>query len=72
MECYVKEELNGMFLITGEGMFTGEEDILLGQQFVETILNEGFHVACQYGKTDDGQDAMLIKFTTEPNSVLIG
>lgn len=70
METYVKEMVTGTFLLSGEGVFTGEADILLGEQFVETILNEGLHVEKIYGHTEDGEDGLLVRFTSEPNTVL--
>lgn len=66
MEWYRSVSKLGMFFLEGEGTFTGEEDIITGRQFAETLLNEGFHVAVAYGHTEEGEAAMKIKFTTLP------
>ena len=70
METYVKEMITGTFLLNGEGIFTGEADILLGEQFAETILNEGLHIDKIYGHSEEGEDALLVSFTYEPNAAL--
>ena len=71
MEWYHAPETIGTFLINGSGLFTGEADIELGKLFVESMLNDGFHVTCGYGDYE-GEEAMEVRFTTEPNSFFIG
>lgn len=59
---------SGYMLVQGTGLFIGDADIELGQMFAQTILNEGFHVVCGYCEYE-GQNALEVRFTTEPNTI---
>ena len=59
---------SGMMMINGSGLFTGDADIQLGQIFAQNMVNEGFRVTCGYGEYD-GESALEVRFTTDPNAV---
>ena len=59
---------SGLMMVNGSGLFTGDADIELGQIFAQNMVNEGFHVTCGYGEYE-GQTALEVRFTTEPNKI---
>ena len=71
MQWFPSESELGMFIVEGEGFFTGV-DIQIGEAFKETLLNEGLHVSVEYGVTEQKEQAMKIKFTTQSNTIFIG
>lgn len=71
MQWYNLESRLGFLHVEGEGLFTGK-DIVIGEQFRETLLNEGYSVTTEYGLSEELENAMKIKFTTEPKTIFIG
>lgn len=71
MQWYKSESKLGMLHVEGEGFFTGE-DMIIGEQFRETLLNEGYFVTTEYGISEQLENAMKIRFTTEPKTIFIG
>ena len=61
---------SGVMIINGSSVFTGEKDIELGRMFAETLKNEGMYVTVGYGDFE-GEEAMEVRFTTEPNMVFM-
>lgn len=59
MEWYETKDVLSRSVVNGTGLFTGEQDILVGEEFIQTLLNEGFYVGYRYI-----QDGLEIKFST--------